>query len=403
MRGRCVVLVARVLLAVACTPLLSCFFDRSGIRASSSKDAGLSDVFGGEVTVTADGLPPDGSSHDQPAVEPQVLKLTFKNKSRKEALVGFVVLVTLTPSQFDYQVADPTGADLRFVDDDGKTALPHEIERWTPKGTSFVWVRVPKIDAGSDSDFITLRYGDPAVGKAQDPNAVWADHLAVYHLADDPGQAPPQIRDSSSSGFHGTAKGALSKSSRIDGRIGGALALNASQGDFIEIGDKEPLNVDVGEARTLQAWFRTATTSTKAYFLQNELDCRGWGLTIHDDGVVLGRLALGAGCPDYTSHHLGSWGTSFADTMWHHVAFVIDRSKGTASLFVDGQLVDSEAIDIALPGAGGVAKIGSNWNDSTTFDGAIDEVRISDGARSAEWIDAEHASMTDVLLDYPTR
>ncbi len=48
-----------------------------------------------------------------------------------------------------------------------------------------------------------------------------------------------------------------------------------------------------------------------------------------------------------------------------------------------------------------VARIGNIGNDTTrTFDGVIDEVRLSDVIRSADWMAAQHLSMTDTFITY---
>src|SRR5438067_2904405 len=75
--------------------------------------------------------------------------LTFRNGTRTVALDGFAARIALDPGTITYSA---TGADLRFFDSDDKTALAYEIEAWNPGGSSVVWVRVPRIDAASDTD-----------------------------------------------------------------------------------------------------------------------------------------------------------------------------------------------------------------------------------------------------------
>ncbi|MGH1345141.1 MAG: LamG domain-containing protein [Nannocystales bacterium] len=67
-------------------------------------------------------------------------------------------------------------------------------------------------------------------------------------------------------------------------------------------------------------------------------------------------------------------------------------------LFVDGDLITS-GNTLYTPGSNtnGSMRVG-RW-----LRGGIDEVRISDVARSADWIRIQHASMTDTLLQYRSR
>lgn len=73
------------------------------------------------------------------------------------AITNLAWPVVLTPANFDYTRADPSGASLYFTDAGG-TALPHYVETWSWGGTSVVWVRVPNL-AASSSTQIAMYYG----------------------------------------------------------------------------------------------------------------------------------------------------------------------------------------------------------------------------------------------------
>ena len=77
-------------------------------------------------------------------------QLTFDNTFvPNDTLVDFPVLVVLNSSRIDYSKTQDAGQDLRFYDADGTTKLAHEIEQWNELGNSYVWVKVPQIDASS--------------------------------------------------------------------------------------------------------------------------------------------------------------------------------------------------------------------------------------------------------------
>src|SRR5690606_25043041 len=72
---------------------------------------------------------------------------------------NFPLLLRLTGSDPLDQVQ--SGApDIRFLDGDGVTWLDYQIERWDngSKDSAEAWVKVPKIDGNSSSDFITMYY-----------------------------------------------------------------------------------------------------------------------------------------------------------------------------------------------------------------------------------------------------
>jgi len=87
------------------------------------------------------------------------------------ALTDYQVLVTLDAAAgFAYAHADPAGADLRFsstVTPGGTFDLPHWIESWNPAGKSAIWVKVPAIPAGKNTE-IYLFYGKAGVTSTSD-------------------------------------------------------------------------------------------------------------------------------------------------------------------------------------------------------------------------------------------
>ena len=88
-------------------------------------------------------------------------QLTIDNTGLS-ALTDFPVLVVLDGTRIRYST---TGADLRFTDTSA-TPLPYEIETWNPAGTSYVWVKVPTIAAGTTTTFWML-YDNPAATKTK--------------------------------------------------------------------------------------------------------------------------------------------------------------------------------------------------------------------------------------------
>ncbi len=110
-------------------------------------------------------------------------KLTFNNAAQATNLVGFPVMVRLDSGRIDYAKVQDSGQDLRFVDADNLTVLPHEIETWNEAGSSYVWVRVPQVNAASTTDFIYVYYGNPAAADGQNAAGAWdADFKMVHHL-----------------------------------------------------------------------------------------------------------------------------------------------------------------------------------------------------------------------------
>lgn len=76
-----------------------------------------------------------------------------------EEMTDFRLLVSLEDPAIDFDQVLPNGQDIRFCDPDTGAFLDYEIESWddTAKKAA-IWVKVPKIDADSNTDLIHLYY-----------------------------------------------------------------------------------------------------------------------------------------------------------------------------------------------------------------------------------------------------
>ena len=109
-------------------------------------------------------------------------RISIDNLARSSDLVDFPLLVQLDASRVDYDETQDNGADLRFIDPDG-TELDYEIEEWNELGESRVWVRVPRVDGASASDYIHMYYGNAGATMGESPQMVWSNNFqAVHHL-----------------------------------------------------------------------------------------------------------------------------------------------------------------------------------------------------------------------------
>ena len=317
-------------------------------------------------------------------------ELVFANQTRPETLVSFPVLVVLEDGvNFDYTTSAPDGEDLRFLDADGH-ALAYEIERWNPPKPSYIWVGVPAIAASSGTDHIWMDYGNRAAAPAQDRTGVWAHgYVAVWHLGEDPtlgtvadpndAQGMPLMRAPTS----------------VDGRIAAGIALDGID-DRLSVTSDVSLNlVDL----TLEAWVRVTAPAQLGWHTILEHDRNGpswYGLWTSSDspGHFHFRWS-GAGDPrtDFT--------VPFVADAWHYVAGTLDATAHVAHTYQDG-FPDRTDTNPTAPAVTTVKPltIGENTTDAEPFRGALDEVRISNVARSAVWINAQHASMTNSFVSF---
>ncbi len=323
------------------------------------------------------------------------VKLTFLNSGQAENLTSFPVLVRLDSSRLNYADTQNAGQDIRFVDADDTTPLAYEIETWSESGSSYVWVKVPQIDASSTTDFIWMYYGNATIGDGQDASNTWEpNYRGVWHLKEDPVVAGPGgMIDSSGTGNHGTDE---VNPVQTPGQINGSLSFDGTLDRDVLIPDNASLQLATN--MTISGWARTTSADGSARLIVAKwkaLNSNYW----------LGKL-------DATSMAFGIDGgpnancllTFVNDGAWHHVVGVADASAGQIRIYVDGvERGNNPSYDGASETGTSEVRIGrspgatlQDWN------GGIDEVRVEAVARSAAWLRAQHLSMRDYFISYGT-
>ena len=334
--------------------------------------------------------------------------LSFNNLTRDDNLINFPVLVKLDSSRIDYSAMQANGADLRFYDPDG-AALTYEIESWNPGGTSYVWVKVPQIDASSNSDFIWMAYGNPVAADAQNPAAVWSNgYNGYWHLNGD-------VVDS-------TGLNTASDSGTI------AIAGESAQGrDFNGTGAYVQTSSTVlktADSFTIGTWFNADATNYAHHLLWEGMSgANGFGqpggeATNQEMHISLGSVtAFNTNSDNYLSFFLGDVDapvdsgvlqiqTPFADTAgWHYVSVVVSNlsTAPSATMYLDGIAVGTDNGTLARTSRAGwdtALQFGKPGVAARYFDGALDDVGIATTARSANWINAQYASVADTFITF---
>ena len=309
------------------------------------------------------------------------MKLTFDNSLSSGALSDFPVLVVLTPSRIDYGKTAAT--DIRFYD--GDTLLPKETELWDEAGNSYIWVKVPQIDA-SATDYIYAYY-DCTDTVTDDAASVWDSYAMVQHLEETSGT----VYDSTSYDNDGTYNGALQDA---EGKIDGADHFDGDY-DYIAVPHADSLNLGTGDF-TISVWinFTESLTSADADILRKGNTVTGpknYKLELYNEqiqGVLYDTSGVTVRTP-----------LAYDDGNWHHVVFL--RETTTIYLYVDGN--QKASTGSAGKDVSNTANMGIGSKDDYAddfFNGTIDEVRIIKTARSADWIKASYLSMDDVFITY---
>lgn len=277
---------------------------------------------------------------------------------------GFPLLVRLDGGNFRFDEARPDETDLRFTLADG-TSLSHQLEEWDPAGRSAtLWVRIPRIEGNAQQE-IRMSWGNAEATAPAGGTRVFDasnGYLGVWHLG-----GP---RDEVSGG---TARDSGTTATR--GIIGPARHLAGDQGLFV--GDQLTGYPTGSEPHTTEAWIRPLKPNTTAI---------GWGNEEAQGKVVMQfRSPPHVGIDAYFSD-AGLQGKASVPTgEWSHVVHTYEQ--GRTRLYVNGVL-DVEATGRSSPlNVRSPARLWiGGWYDHYTFEGDLDEVRVSRTVRSAEWV-----------------
>ena len=310
-------------------------------------------------------------------------KLQIDNSRAGEDLFDLPLLIRLDSNRIEYGRTAPDAADLRFVSADGSQRLPHEVERWDPDGTSIVWVRVPQLAARSSTEFLWMYYDNPGATQVSANADVWDEHFAaVWHLGD-------ELSDSTVFANHGSNRG----TARVPGALGRARAFDGID-DSIDFGSGPGLAIE-GDL-TLEAWLMLdqGGQDVSESLLSKKATAHG------DTGYDLHVQPLEDSLSTRASGSLAARavGVSLEIGSWHHLA--ARHQDDRAQLFLNGVEVTSEDLVLpALPGSESLY-LGSQGGADHFFAGRLDEVRVSQVARSRDWILAQYRSSLDRMVSY---
>jgi len=315
-------------------------------------------------------------------------QLTFLNGTRAEDLKDFPVLVHLTSSNFDFTKAKNDGSDIRFYDADGTTPLSYEIESWNASTKqAYIWVKVPQIDQSSSSDSIWMEYGNPAAADAQSPSAVWnSGFQAVWHMDETSGTA---VGDSTGNGWNGTATSGVLRNSVT--KINGADRYPDSANNYTKV--KTGNIIGTGTDVTFESWvYVSASADYDRVFTHGASD--------RELQIVWTSGQLNVARFDGTATPVPQKAVSVSSGTWVHFAWVFDGT--TESLYVNGVPGTSRTPAYFSAASSDGNYIASRNSSNSFFNGSLDEMRISSVVRSANWINAQYAAMTDTFINYGT-
>ena len=292
-------------------------------------------------------------------------------------LTNFPVLISIENGTNDlFAHAQADGGDILFTAADGVTKIPHEIASYSAAAGNEVlgtWVRVPFLSSTVDTQII-MYYGNVSAGSQEDATNAWdASYVMVQHLDEAAGLHHDATANANDGTYFGTTQEA-------DGKIGGADAFNGVD-DYVGIDHHSSFNIT--NQITVEAWIRPLVTLTGYKRLVEKRYSTSWyfgsSATTNGLSVYINNFER-AVTPD------GVYGPGD----WSHVAFTFDSGTDEVLLYVNGVVRGSDSYSGTIGLDTSDVRIGVWELAGWAFNGDIDEVRISDTARSTEWMAATH-------------
>ena len=267
----------------------------------------------------------------------------------QQAVAAMTVPVRLHSGNFDFLGAKPDGADLRVVAGDDKTPLKFWIERFdSVNELGVLWVQLPAIAPGTDKNVFYVYAGnEQAAAPAVNAAVFDAATLAAFHFAERDGIASDQ-----SSGLRASAAVA----SEANGLIGPSARLS---GTPIVWPASDKIRFPAGASLTIAFWIKPDAAAG----------------TLYAQGPL--KIALASGALSAQIGSVSVTGGQIAPGTWSQVVLV--TGAGKATLYVNGSQTGQGDL-----GAG--AAIEGDIRAGEGYQGLLDELEISNVARSAQWI-----------------
>ncbi len=320
-------------------------------------------------------------------------KITIDNTKVDDDLTDFPVLVATTADSDLVSYAQSDGDDILFTSSDGTTKLSHEIELYASStGELVAWV---KSDLASTTDTeIYMYYGSSAASDQQQATSVWDNnYMGVWHMN---ASSDSNQDDSSGRGHTLTVNGA--PTSNIDGKIGKSITFD-SINDYFTHANHADFNFGAGNF-TLAVWGEPtadAESDWRTLMYKGSATCRYNFVGIRKNAPVGGsHIEIDDDSADKQVNN--SIDTS--DGNWHFYVAARENDALGAGHDELRNKTDSTLETLDIGDYGSIDQtdkqfaLGSDSDGNGKWKGDIDEIRISNIARSAAWISTSYNNQT---------
>lgn len=289
-----------------------------------------------------------------------------------------------------YSAMQSAGQDLRITTDSaGTTEIPFEIVSITPaSGLAEVWAKIPTLTTATDTSIYLWSGNSSAIAYAANApfgsQAVWTDYKVVSHLEG-------SSFDDTSNANAGTDT-AITYSSG-NGKFNQGAGFNGTTSKIVLTSEQ------TSTTGSFSLWFKTSTAGTLQFYSQ--------GKSSGGDTDRI-QLELAVGCVELLVVQSSAvvlnvkTNSTFNDGNFHLATYVVGASSNT--IYVDGtaQAVTYSTGTSATSKWFGTISASTDTKDIGVlnivgafynyFNGAMDDIRISNTTPTSDWIATEYAN-----------
>lgn len=277
------------------------------------------------------------------------------------------------------KVQNASGFDIGFYTNSDCTTgkMNWETESYNAAtGAVNYWVKIANLSHTADTVFYVC-YGNSSITTDQSSAAaVWdANYKGVWHL---PNGTSLTTNDSTSNAKNGTVNGSVVATS---GQIDGAGLFDGVTG-FINGPAVSPSALTTF---TVSAWIDPNGLQGQDTAVVADIFGANVNYALHFDEITFPSLRLFGGT------YNGAWTRTPSATLtsgvWVYAVLTYDGTN--MDLYINNNPPLQTAANVTPQSDNLGFRIGRRWDNPNNFNGSIDEVRISSGARSADWIATE--------------
>lgn len=205
--------------------------------------------------------------------------------------------------------------------------------------------------------------------------AVDKNTMAVWLFEEGSGRT---VKDASGNGHDGDITGDLNW---VKGKFGTGLEFPGDAGGFIVVDSTQKLELEI---LSIEAWVKVegATGKWQGIVCKQQAGCtnRNYGIWVEvNQSVLHAQIGANGGCAFSMN------GTSeITDNKWHHLAFTFDGEFGR--VYVDGNLETEQPNQISFQSNDPITIGVPHIDNPNGLNGIIEEIRISDIARTQDEI-----------------